>query len=167
MKQSSLPRQLSFQSRLERISAEANYFALSVPAKVSRALATRGPVPVSARVNGSEAFLVSLFPVGEGRHYLRVKAAIRNATKIKEGDRVRAQITVIDRSVDVALPKDLLSALRAEGVVEEFKALPPGKKSYILRLLDEAAKPRTRAKRIEAAVEAAYRRREKAVDRRS
>src|SRR4051794_33824262 len=124
MKRPPVLQQLSFQSKLERIAHEANYFALSVPMKISRALQTRGPVPVSARVNDSEAFLVSLFPVGGGRHYLRVKAKIRNEAKITSGDRVRVQITVLDRSAEISIPKDLVSALRAEGVMEYFKALP-------------------------------------------
>lgn len=155
MKSSSAPPKLSFQSKLERIAQDVEYFALSVPAKISLALGTRGPVPVSARVNGSESFLVSLFPVGGGRHYLRVKAQIRKEAKIKEGDRVRVEITVRDREAEVAIPKDLMSALRAQGVVEEFKALPIGSRSYILRRIEEAAKAETRAKRILAAVEAA------------
>lgn len=161
MKQSRTSQQLSFQSKLERISTSAAYFALSVPLKISRALQTRGPVPVSARVNGSEPFLVSLFPVGGGRHYLRVKAKIRNAVKIKGGDRVRVQITVLDRSAEVSIPKDLVSALRAEGVMEYFKALPIGKRRYIIRWIDEAAKPQTRERRVRAAVETACRKREK------
>ncbi len=159
IKPSPVPRQLSFQSRLERIATSANYFALSVPMKISGALQTRGPVPVSGRVNDSVPFLVSLYPVGGGRHYLRVKAAIRNAAKIKEGDRVRVQITVLDRS-KVSIPQDLASALRAEGVAEYFKAIPIGEQRYIIRCIDEAAKPQTRDKRIQSAVEAARRKRE-------
>jgi hypothetical protein len=110
-----------------------NYFALSVPAQVSRALQTRKPVPVAARVNGSETFIASLYPVGDGRRYLRVKNKTCREVKIKEGDRVRVQITVRDRSAEIAIPKDLMSALRAEGVVKDFQALPMGKKSFILR----------------------------------
>src|SRR5262245_10081214 len=65
--------ELSFRSKLERIASGMDYFALSVPTKVTRAVATRGPVPVFAGVNDSETFLASLYPVGGGRHYLRVK----------------------------------------------------------------------------------------------
>jgi hypothetical protein len=161
MKRSIVPLQLSFQSKLERISSDAEYFALSVPIKISRALKTRGPVPVFARVNDSKPFLVSLFPVGSGRHYLRVKAQVRNEVKINEGDRVQVQITVRDRSEETSLPKDLMSALRAEKVLEHFEALPIGKRSYLLRWIEQAAKPETRDKRIQAAVEAAHQKRER------
>lgn len=141
------------------------YFALSVPAKITKALGTHGPVPVTARVNGSKPFLNSLYPVGEGRHYLRIKAVVWKEVKIKEGDRVRVEITVRDRKAEISIPKDLASALRAEGVAKFFDALPIGKKSYLLRLIDEAAKPETREKRIQDAVEAAHEKREKQVDK--
>ena len=167
LKKSPAPRQFSFRSRLERISDEAEYFALSVPEKVTKALGTRGPVPVSAQINDSPEFLVSLFPVGGGRHYIRVKAEIRNTVKIKEGDRVRVEITVLDRSAEISIPKDLVSALRAEGVLEHFKALPIGKKNHLLQWIDKAAKPETRAKRIQEVVELAHQKREKQIDRRA
>jgi hypothetical protein len=167
VKRPQAPQQLLFQSRLERISTEAEYFAVSVPLKVSRALGTRGPVAVSAKIsargNDSESFLVSLFPVGGGRHYIRIKAKVRKEAKIKEGERVRVQITVIDRSGEIFLPKDLASALRSEGVLSHFKALPKGKASYIIRKIDEAAKPETRKKRIQDAVEAAHLKREQQI----
>jgi hypothetical protein len=136
-----------------------NYFALSVPEKTTKALGTKGPVPVQARVNGSETFLASLYPVGGGRHYLRVRNKICGAVGIKEGDPVRVEITVRDRNAEVSLPRDLMMLLKAEGVEKEFKALPLGKKSYVLRLIEQAAKPETRMKRIQAAVEEARRRR--------
>ncbi len=142
----------TFQSRLERIATGMNYFALSVPKKITLALGTRKSVPVFARVNDSEKFLASLYPVGGGRHYLRVKHQVCKAAQIKAGDRVRVQVTVRDQSTEISIPKDLMTALRAEGALASFKALPLGKKSYILRLIDEAARPKTRDKRIRDAV---------------
>jgi hypothetical protein len=163
MKSSKKPQQFTFQSKLECIAEGMKYFALAVPAKVTSALKTHGPVPVTASVNGSKPFLNSLYPVGEGRHYLRIKAVVWKEVNIKEGDRVRVEITVRDRTAEVSIPKDLASALRAEGVSEYFEALPLGKKSYLLRLIDEAAKPQTREKRIQDAVEAAHEKREKQI----
>jgi uncharacterized protein YdeI (YjbR/CyaY-like superfamily) len=42
-------------------------------------------------------------------------------------------------------------------MTENFKALPLGKQRYTLRWIDEASKPETRAKRIQATVEIARR----------
>lgn len=155
MKRISPPRHLSFPSRLERLAPGINYFALSVPAKITAALQTRGPVAVTARVNDSPPFLVSLHPVGGGRHKLRVKAEIRHATGIKAGDRVRVRIEVIDPAAEISLPADLAAALRAAGVLESFHTLPRGRLRYALRLIDAVARPETRARRIQDAVKLA------------
>lgn len=155
----------SFSSKLERISEELEYYAFPVPAKVSLALGTKSAVPIVARVNGSKPFRGSLYPVGGGRHYMRVKASVRADAKIKGGDRARVEFTIVDRSSETSIPKDLASALRAEGVLKDFEALPAGQRSFVLRRIDDAAKPETRAKRIQAAVEEAHRKREKRIDR--
>ena len=152
-------KRLSFQAKLENWAEGMDYCAVPVPARVTQALGTKGPVLVMARVNDSEPFQVSLFPAGGGRHYIRIKAKVRKETKTKTGDRIRVRFTVLDRA-DVAIPTDLMRALRADGVADAFKSLPPGKQNFIIRRIDDAAKPETRDKRIQDAVEAAHRRRE-------
>ena len=154
MKTSSAPKQLSFESKLERISTEMEYFALSVPPKITEALGTKAAVLVSARVNGSTPFQVSLHPAGGGRHAMRVKAKVWKEVKIAEGDGVKVDITVIDRAA-VPVPADLLTALQEVKLVEAFKALTPGKRAYAIRLIEAAMKPETRAKRIREAVDLA------------
>ncbi len=156
-------RQLSFQAELENWAEGMDYCAVPVPATITQTLGTKGPVLVMAQVNDSKPFQVSLFPVGGGQHYIRIKARVRQETKTKTGDRVRVRITVLDRA-NVTIPGDLMSALRAERVTADFKSLPPGKQNFIIRRIDDAAKPATRDKRIQEAVEAAHQRREQRVD---
>ena len=112
-----------------------------------------------ARVNDSAPFQVSLFPVGGGQHYIRIKAKVRQETNTRTGDRIQVRITVLDRA-DVEIPEDLTRALRAEGALESFKSLPPGKQNFIIRQIDSAAKPQTRKDRIQKAVVAAHERRQ-------
>ena len=140
-----------------------DYCAVPVPAKITDALGTKGPVLVMAQVNKSEPFQVSLFPVGGGQHYIRIKASVRQETNTKTGDRVQVRFTVLDRA-DVEIPEDLMSALSAEGMTESFKSLPPGKQNFIIRRIDDAVKPETREKRVQGAVVAAHQAREKAID---
>ncbi|MGC4119636.1 MAG: YdeI/OmpD-associated family protein [Myxococcales bacterium] len=144
---------LSFDSTLERIAEGMEYYALSVPLEVSQALQVRAAVPVLAKVNGSEEFKGSLYPVGGGRHYLRVRNQVCKSVGIREGALVRVDIEVRDRQDEVEIPADLKSALRSAKALAAFAALPVGKKSYVLRLIDEAVKPETRAKRIGEAVD--------------
>jgi len=147
--------QLAFDSTLERIADGMDYYALSVPTSTSEALHARAAVPVSARVNGSDAFKGSLYPVGGGRHYLRVRNKVCKAVGIGAGDKVRVQIEVRDRQDEITVPADLKSALKSAGLVDVFDALPIGKRSYLLRLIDEAVKPETRARRMREAVDEA------------
>jgi len=163
MKRAASPKQLSFKSKLKRIAIGKDYFAVPVPPTTTQALNTRGPVPVSARVNDSEAFLASLYPIGGGRHQLRIRNKICKSVHITAGDAVRVHIQVRDRYAEIAIPKDLAGALRTEGLTKAFKALPVGKKAYLLRLIKEAAKPATRAKRIHDAVLAAQQKQKSAV----
>ena len=153
--------QLSFDSTLERIATGMEYYALSVPVETSRALHARGAVPVLAKVNDSDAFKGSLYPVGGGRHYLRVRNKVCTAAAIKEGDRIRVQVVVRDRLEEIDVPDDLTRALSNEGLLDCFNALPVGKKSYVLRLIDEAIKPETREKRIREALDEALKKRNK------
>ena len=155
--------QLSFQAILENWAEGMDYCAVPVPAQITNALGTKGPVLVMARVNDSAPFQVSLFPVGGGQHYIRIKAKVRQETKTSTGDRVRVRVTVLDRA-DVTIPQDLMSALRAEGATKAFKSLPPGKQNFMIRRLVDAAKPETRVKRIQEIVEAANQRKETVVD---
>ena len=127
---------------------------IPVPAAITKALGTRAAVLVLARVNKSEPFKVSLFPAGNGQHFIRVRAKIRKDANLKEGDSVKVHITVLDRA-DILIPKDLADALRVEGVNGSFNDLSPGKKNYIIRRIEDASKSETRAKRIEEAVEEA------------
>ncbi len=153
-------RQFSFQAVLENWAEGMDYCAVPVPAEVTEALGTKGPVLVLARVNDSTPFQVSLFPVGGGRHYVRIKARVRKETNTGTGDPIRMQITVLDRS-RAAIPDDLAQALRAQAAAEAFRSLPPGEQNYIVRRIDEAARPQTRERRIQQAVETARQRREK------
>jgi hypothetical protein len=156
-------RQLSFQADLENWAEGMDYCAVSVPAKITEALGTKGPVLVMAQVNKSEPFHVSLFPVGGGQHYIRIKAKVRQETNIKIGDRIQMRFTVLDRA-DVEIPEDLMNALTTEGMTKAFKSLPPGRQNFIIRRIDEAVKPDTREKRIQEAVVAAHQRREGLID---
>src|ERR1700754_4779553 len=93
-------KELSFQSKMENWAEGMDYCAIPVPAIVTKALGTTTAVLVMARVNSSEPFKVSLFPAGGGKHYIRVRKKVRTEAKLKEGDRVKVRILVLDRDAD-------------------------------------------------------------------
>jgi hypothetical protein len=153
-------RKLSFKSKLENWADGMDYCAIAVPANITEELGTKSAVLVMARVNGSAPFKVSLFPVGGGRHFIRVRKQVRREANLNEGDRVLVHITVLDRA-DIEIPRDLSAALRGKNALASFNALTPGKKNYMIRRIDDAAKPETRAKRVLEVVEETCRAKER------
>jgi len=145
-------RKLSFKSTLENWAEGMDYCAIPVPAKITEALGTKSAVLVMARINDSAPFKVSLFPVGGGKHYIRVRKKVRKDANLNEGDGVLVLITVLDRG-DIKIPEDLSAALRSSKASVRFDALTASKKNYMIRRIEDAAKPETRAKRVRETVE--------------
>ncbi len=154
----------SFKSKLENWAEGMDYCAIPVPSATTKALGTKSAVLVMAQVNHSEPFKVSLFPAGEGQHYIRVRAKVRKQADLHEGDAVKVTFTVLDRA-EILIPKDLAKALKEENVTANFDSLTPGKKNFMIRRIDDATKPETRAKRIAEVVEEAFRHGEKIADK--
>jgi len=90
---------------------------------------------------------------------MRIRARVRVESKIFTGDRVRVQISVLDRA-DVTIPGDLRTALHAGNVTDDFTAPSPGRQNFMIRRIGDAVRPETREKRIQEAVEAAHTRRD-------
>lgn len=150
----------SFDARLENWAEGMDYCAVCVPARITNSLGTKGPVLVAARVNGSESFQVSLFPVGGGKHYIRIKAKIRKLTKTRSGDRIKLDFVVLDPD-GVDVPDELVELLETECMIDAFMDIPPGKRNYLIRRIQEAVKPATREKRIREALDVAIEREQK------
>lgn len=153
-------RKFSFVAKLQVWAEGMDYCAVAVPAKITKDLGTKSAVLVQAQVNESKLFKVSLFPVGGGQHFIRIKGKVREETHTKAGDSVKINFTVVDRA-DNTYPKDLVKLLRAKGLLEDFKSISPGAQNFILRKIEEAVQPATREKRLQKALEAAVDRRKK------
>lgn len=156
-------KRFSFEAVLENWAEGMDYCAVPVPSAITEALGTKGPVLVEACVNDSAPFQVSLFPVGGGQHYIRIKASVRKLTNTLEGDRVQLEFVVVDPG-DVEIPEDLMAMLETEGLVDAFMDIPPGKRNFIIRRIKEVVKPATREKRVSEGLSAAYDRQSKMID---
>jgi len=96
----------TFTATLEHVSP-GGFYAVPVPANVTKAIGKRGPIPVTAEINERIEFIASLYPAGGGRHGLRLNTSVRKAAGVKAGDRIRVRIKVHERAPDVTLPDDL------------------------------------------------------------
>jgi hypothetical protein len=149
-----------FSARVEQV-ARGGFYAISIPAAVSRAIGRRGNVPIVATINGAIEVRASLVPAGGGRHRLRLNATTRKVADAALGARVDVVLEVDLHPVAEPTPPDLARALRDSGALEAFELFPVGKRSHIIRWIEDAARPETREKRVIAAVDVALRARDR------
>jgi hypothetical protein len=108
---------------------------VAVPARVSRAFARRGYVPVKGTLNRFP-IRATLVPVGGGRHRLYLNTEMRKGADVKVGDRVRL-VLELDRAYRVIpTPSKLRAALRKnQAAARAFALLPRAeRRDYLLYL---------------------------------
>lgn len=139
------------------------FHGVDIPASVSRAIGARGFVPVIGTANGAP-LRTSLSPSGGGRHHLLLNREVRAAGRVALGDRVSMVLRVDAEPPVHAIAEDLADALREEGVLEHFEAMPRGRRNQFLQWMERAVHEHTRARRIVRLVELAHAEREKRID---
>ena len=88
-----------------------------------------------------------------GRNLLGLSKAARAELGVEIGEAVHAVIELDTDERTVELPDDFAAALAARpGARAAFDALPPSHRREHVRAIDEAKRPETRLRRIEAAV---------------
>ena len=141
---------IQFKVKLEAVEQGGVFFTL--PKKESTKFGVRGRVPVVGTINGFP-FRSSIFPVGDGTHYMAVNRAVRDGAGVAAGDRVKVSMEADTAPRTVAIPPDLARALSKS---KQARALFD-KQSYTHRKehvqwIEAAKRPETRARRIEQVV---------------
>jgi len=103
--------------------------------------------------------------MGGGRHWLQLNTRTRAELDIAPGDTVRDSLLVPEKPPLPPMQSDLAIALREADLQESFGSLPAGNQNHIVQWIEEAARPQTREKRVEIAIEVAFRSRERAFDK--
>jgi hypothetical protein len=125
---------------------------IAIPFDVQKVFGTRARVPVRGTINGFP-YRSSIFPMGEGRHYMAVNKSLREGAKVKGGETISVVMEKDDAPRVIIPPPDFARALKAN---HEAKAAWD-KLSYThqkehAKAIEEAKKPETRARRIENAI---------------
>ena len=124
------------------------YVCLDIPRAVSEQIGQRGRVPVMATVNGHEV-RTSIFPNGDGYHFMLVNKAMRQGAKAAVGDLVTVELSVDNAPRKVIVPPDFKQALaKSKKAQARFDAYPYSHQKEYLGYIEEAKRPETRAKRI-------------------
>ncbi len=125
---------------------------MTLPFDVQKVFGTRARVPVRGTINGF-AFRSSIFPKGDGRHYMVVNKEVRAGAKVKGGDTVTVHMERDDESRTIEPPADLARALKANKTARAaWEKLSYTRQKEYAAAVAEAKRPETRARRIEKAV---------------
>jgi len=122
---------------------------LPIPAAVAKVFGTKARVPVCGTINGFP-FRTSLIPEGDGTHAMPVNKEMQKGARVAVGQSV---VVVIEadtapRSVDV--PDDMSRALAKSRHDKIFGALSYSKRKEFVDWIEQAKRPETRSKRLEA-----------------
>jgi hypothetical protein len=126
---------------------------ITIPFDAHKVFGSRARVPVRCSINGFE-FRSSIFPIGDGRHYMVVNKKTREGAHVRGGEMITLLMERDDEPRTIDAPADFEKALRknkeARAVWEKLSYTH--RKEYV-EAIEEAKKAETRARRIEKAVE--------------
>ena len=132
--------------------ARSEATGITLPFDAVKVFGTRARVPVRGTINGF-AFRSSIFPRGDGRHYMVVNREVRAGAGVKGGDTVTVHLERDDEPRTIEPPADLRRALRADKAARAaWEQLSYTRQKEYALAVEDAKRPETRARRIEKAI---------------
>jgi Domain of unknown function (DUF1905)/Bacteriocin-protection, YdeI or OmpD-Associated len=142
---------IQFSAKLEAVEQGGVFFTL--PRKESAKFGTRGRVPVTGTINGAP-FRSSIFPTGDGGHFMGVKRETREAAKAEVGDKVKVSMEIDTAPRTVAVPPDLNAELsKSIDARVRFDKLSYTRRKEYVQWLEAAKRPETRARRLKQVID--------------
>jgi hypothetical protein len=144
---------ITFEATLQRPAepAGAAWTFLVLPADASAKLPARGMVTVDGTLAG-QPFQATLEPDGEGSHWLKVDAALREAAGVEAGDEVALQIAPVKEEPEPKLPPDVRKALAAHpAAMATWQDITAVARRDWIHWITSGKKAETRVKRIATA----------------
>ena len=140
-----------FRVLLERhVTSEAT--GIRIPFDVPKVFGTRARVPVRGTINGY-AFRGSIFPAGDGTHYMVVRKELREAAGVEAGQTIAVTLERDDEPRTVTPPADLARALsKNRDARAAWDKLSYTHQREYAELIEGAKRPETRARRVEKAL---------------
>ena len=140
-----------FTATIYKFSSNPSFHCVDVSAEVSTAFGQKEKVPVSGTVNGCE-WHGTLLPNGQGGHRMVLNGEIRKQARIGLGQTIEIVLQLNAAPHDTVLPEELVSALRANDLLDQFHALTPGLQRAVLQRLEAAKTRPTWERRVEELV---------------
>jgi hypothetical protein len=133
--------------------ADSDVTAIVLPFSVLEAFGSRARVPVRGTINGAP-FRSSVFPQGDGTHYMVVNKEIRQRAGAKAGDVIEVVMERDNEPRTIMPPDDLVAALAENDAARmAWEKLSYTHQREHVQAIEEAKRPETRTRRIEKAIE--------------
>jgi Domain of unknown function (DUF1905)/Bacteriocin-protection, YdeI or OmpD-Associated len=141
-----------FSTRLESMGEDDAWSVFRIPFSVEEVFGTRDRVSVKGTINGFP-FRSSLFPMGDGQHFMMVNQQMWEGAKIKEGRAVEVALQLDPDIRTLEMPHDLKTALARNKTARHlFEKLAYSRKKEYIRWIEAARRPETRIRRLRHAV---------------
>ncbi len=125
---------------------------MTLPFDVEKVFGTRARVPVRGTINGFP-FRSSIFPTGDGHHYMVLNKEVRAGAKVKGGDTISVQMERDDEPRTITPPAELARALKANKAAHAaWEKLSYTHQKEYASAVEEAKRPETRARRVEKTI---------------
>ena len=141
-----------FEAAIELMGPKETWARIFVPFDVQHVFGAKSRVAVKGTLNGFP-FRSSLFPDGDGRHYLYINRGLREGANAKPGELVRVELEIDTIPRKVEIPEDLMIILAQNPVADaRFDKMDPSHKKEYVDWIESAKKPETRSNRVEQAI---------------
>ncbi len=126
--------------------------AFTVPFSVEEVFGRKARLPVRGTINGFP-YRSSVFPMGDGKHYMVVNKGMREGAGVQAGDTVKVTMEVDTAPRIVTVSAYFKKALaKHKNAKAAFEKLSYTHKKEWVEWIEEAKKAETRSRRIEKAV---------------
>lgn len=129
--------------------ARSEATGIVVPFDAQKVFGTRARVAVRGTINGFP-YRGSIFPAGDGTHYMVVRKQVREAAGVEGGETVAVTMERDDEPRTVTPPADLARALKRDRAARDaWDKLSYTHRREYAELIEGAKRPETRARRVE------------------
>ena len=143
----------AFPARLERMRGNLGWVIARIPFDVAEAWGKRGQMRVKGEMNGF-GFRTSLFPTGQGTHYLLVNKAMQKGGRAGPGDTGKFRLEPDFEERPVEMPPELERALgEVKPLRRYFDQWTPSRRRDFCRLVLQVKSPEARRRRAEQVAE--------------
>jgi hypothetical protein len=143
----------TFPAILTRSGNSLNWVVIRLPFDAQRVWGTRGQIRVKGEIN-KFAFRTTLFPTGDGHHYMIVNKQMQKGGSVRPGMEAHFRIEPDLEERTVPASPELEKALKESRRLQKFfQGLTPSTRTEIVRWIAGAKQGETRARRAEQCAE--------------